>query len=144
VHALFFHRNQLACPITNSYLLCNGPTSILTDELLNSCNSFRSCAACGSPCVFAYVISFATGLEPGMPLKHLRTTQDLVAKYLMNHGEGLRSTFPKTGTKFDAHLMFLFLIQRENRHRSRTLFQINACENYPLPTSYVQLGTLTH
>jgi len=55
VHAQFFPQNPLACPITNSHLLSNvvtGPTSILMDELLNLCNSFRSCAACGSPCVF--------------------------------------------------------------------------------------------
>jgi hypothetical protein len=55
VLAQFFRQNPLACPITNSHLLSNivnGPTSILTEELLNSCNNFRSCAACGSPCVF--------------------------------------------------------------------------------------------
>jgi hypothetical protein len=55
VHAQFFHQNPLACPITNSHLFSyvgNGLTSSLTDELLNSCNNFRSCAACGSPCVF--------------------------------------------------------------------------------------------
>jgi hypothetical protein len=55
VHAQFFRQKPLACPITNSHLLSNvvnGPMSILTDELLNSCYSFRSCAASGSPCVF--------------------------------------------------------------------------------------------
>ena len=30
--------------------------------------------------------------------------------------EGLRSTFSKIGTKFDAHSLFLSLIHRENRH----------------------------
>jgi hypothetical protein len=58
VHALFFHKNPLACPTTISHLLSsivNGPMSILTDELLKSCNSFRSCAACWSPCVFVIV-----------------------------------------------------------------------------------------
>jgi len=58
VHAQFFRQNPLACPITNSHLLSNvvnGPTSILTDDLLNSCKSFRSCAASGSPCVFVIV-----------------------------------------------------------------------------------------
>ena len=58
VHAQFFRQNPLACPITNFHLLsnvANGPTSILTDKLLNSCNSFRSCATCGSPCVFVVV-----------------------------------------------------------------------------------------
>ena len=58
VHAQVFFQNPLACPISNSHLLSNvvnGPTSILTDELLNLCNSFRSCAACGSPCVFVIV-----------------------------------------------------------------------------------------
>ena len=57
VHTKFFRQNPLACPITNSNLLSNvinGPTSILTDELLNSCNSFRSCAACGSPLGFRH------------------------------------------------------------------------------------------
>jgi hypothetical protein len=55
VHAQFFRQNTLACAITNSHLrnVMNGPTSTLTDELLNSCNSFKRCAACGSPCVFA-------------------------------------------------------------------------------------------
>jgi len=55
VYAQFFRQKLLACPITNSHLLSNvvnGPTSILTEELLNSCNSFRSC---GSPCVFVIV-----------------------------------------------------------------------------------------
>jgi hypothetical protein len=58
VHAQFFRQNPMACPITNSHLLSNvvnGPTSILTEELLNSCISFRSCAACVSPCVFVIV-----------------------------------------------------------------------------------------
>ena len=42
VHAQFFCQNPLACPITNSHLLSNvvnGLTSILMDELLNSCNN---------------------------------------------------------------------------------------------------------
>ena len=58
VHAQFFRQNSLACPITNSHLLSNvvnGLMSILTDELLNSFNCFRSCATCGSPCVFVVV-----------------------------------------------------------------------------------------
>ena len=58
VHAQFFHQNLLACPITNSHLLsnvANGLTSILTDELLNSCNCFRSCATCVSPCMLVVV-----------------------------------------------------------------------------------------
>jgi hypothetical protein len=67
----------------------------------------------------------------------------LVPEGLLNHREGLRSTFPKIGTKFDAHSLFLSLFHRENRHRSRTRLQINACENCPRPPSYVQLGTLT-
>jgi hypothetical protein len=114
------------------------------DELLNLCNSFRSCAACGSPCVFVIVNWYTTGLEPGMPLKHLHTTQDLVPEGLLNHYEGLCSTFPKTGTKFDAQLLFLSPIHHENHHRSRIRLQINAWENYPCPPSYMQLGTLTH
>jgi len=55
VHGKFIRQNRLACPITNSHLISNvvnGPTPILTEELLNSCYSFRSCAACGSPCIF--------------------------------------------------------------------------------------------
>ena len=51
VRAQFFRQNLLACPITNSHLLSNivnGPMSILTD-------SFRSCAASGSSCVFVIV-----------------------------------------------------------------------------------------
>jgi len=58
VHSQFFCQNPFACPITNSHLLrnvVNGLTSILTDELLNSCNSFRSCEASVSPCVFVIV-----------------------------------------------------------------------------------------
>ena len=58
VHSQFFCQNSLAFPITNSNLLSNivnDPTSILTDELLNSCNSFRNCAASGSPSVFIIV-----------------------------------------------------------------------------------------
>jgi hypothetical protein len=83
VHALFFLQNLLACPITYSHLLnnvLNCPTSIMTEELLNSYNRFRSCAACGSPCMFVIVNWCATGLEPGMPMKHLCTTQDSVPK----------------------------------------------------------------
>jgi hypothetical protein len=56
VRAQFFQKNPLACPITNPHLLSNdvtGPVSILAEELLNSCNSLRSCAACGSLFVFA-------------------------------------------------------------------------------------------
>jgi len=146
VHAQFFHQNPLACLITNSHLLsnvANGPTSILTDEPLNSCNCFRSCATCGSLCVFDVVKWYVTGLEPGMPLKHMCTTQALVPKALLNHFEGLRGPFPKTGTKFDAHSLFLSLIHHENCHRSRTQLQINTCENCPRPPTYVQLGTLT-
>jgi hypothetical protein len=72
---------------TNAHLLSNVVnclTSILTDKLLNSCNSFRSCVACGSPCVFIIVNRCATGLELGMPLKYLHTTQDLVPKGLFS------------------------------------------------------------
>jgi hypothetical protein len=57
VQAQFFCHNPLACPINNSRLLSNlvnGPTSILM-EVLNSCDSSRSCAACGSPCVFVII-----------------------------------------------------------------------------------------
>jgi hypothetical protein len=147
VHAQSFRQNPLASPITNSHTLSSvvhGPTSILTDELLNSCNSFRSCRVCGSPCVFVIVNRFSTGLEPGMPLKQLRSTQDLIPQGLLNHCECLLSTFLKTGTKLDTHSLFLSLIHRENRHRSRKRLQINSCENCPLPPSYVQLGTLTH
>jgi hypothetical protein len=53
LHAQFFRQNTFACPINSSHLLSNvvnGPNSILADELLNSCNSFRSCAACGCVC----------------------------------------------------------------------------------------------
>jgi len=146
VHTQFLRQNPLARPITNFHLsnVVNGPTLILTDELLNSCNSFRSCAACGSPCVFVIVNWCATGLKPGMPLKHLHMTQALIPRGLLNHCEGLCSTFPKIGIKFDAHSLFLSLIHHENCHRSRTCFQINVCENCPHPPSYVQLGTLTH
>jgi hypothetical protein len=96
-----------------------------------------------SPCVFVIVNWRATSLEPGMPLKHPRTTQALVPVGLLNHCEGLRSTFPKIGTKFDAHSLFLSRIHRENRHRSRKKKKKNACKNSALPPSYVQLGTLT-
>ena len=147
VHSKLFRQNPLACPITNSHLLSNvvnGPTSILTGELVNSCNSFRSCAASASPCVFVVVNWCATGIEPGMPLKLLCMTQALVPEGLLNHCESLCTTYPKIGTKFDAHSLFLSLITRENRHRSRTRLQTNTCENCPLPPSYVQLGTVTH
>ena len=127
VNTQFFCQNPLACPITNSHLLSNvvnGPTSILTDELLNSCNSFRSCAASGSPCVFVIINRCAASLEPGMPLKHLRTTQALVTEGLLYHCDGIRSTFPKTGTKFDAHLLFLSLVHCEKRQGLRTRLQM--------------------
>ena len=145
-YAMFLAQNPLACPITNSHLLSNvnAPKSILMDELLNLCNSFRSCAASGSPRMVIIVNWCATGHEPGMPLKHRRTTQALVSEGLLNHCEGLRSTFPKIGTKFDAHSLLLSLIHCENHHRSRTRLQINACGNCPRPPTYVQLGTLSH
>jgi hypothetical protein len=111
---------------------------------LNSCNSFSSCAACGSPCVFVIVNWCATGLGLSMPLKHLRTTQDLVPEGLLNHCDGLRSTFLKIGTNVYAHSLFLSLIHRENRHRSSSRLQTKAYENCPRLPSYVQLGTLTH
>jgi hypothetical protein len=46
--------------------------------------------------------------------------------WLMNHWEGLHSTFPKIDTKSDAHLLFLFLIHSENCHRSHTRLQIHS------------------
>jgi hypothetical protein len=82
-----------------------------------------------------------TDLELGMPLKHLRTPQDLVPEDLLYHREGLYCSFPKIGTKFDIHLLYLSLIHHANHHRSRTQLQINECENCPHPPSYVQLGT---
>ena len=117
VHAQFFHQNPLACLITNFHLFSNvakGPTSILTDDLFNSCNSFRSCATCGSPCAFVIFNLCSTGIEPGMPLKHLSTTESLVPEALLNNFEGFRSNFPKIVTKFDAHSLFLCLILRKN------------------------------
>jgi hypothetical protein len=63
---------------------------------------------------------------------------------LLSHCEGLRSAFPKIGTKSAAHSLFISLISHENSHRSRTRLHTNACENCPHPPSYVQLGTLTH
>ena len=146
VHAQFFRQNSLACPITNFHLLsnvANDPTSILTDELLNSCNSFRSCATCGSLCVFVVVNWCATGLERGMSLKHLCTIHVFVPEALLNHFDGFRSTFPNIGTKCDTHSLFLSLIHHENRHGSRTRFQINACKNCPLHPTYVKLATQT-
>ena len=47
---------------------------------------------------------------------------------LVEFCDGLRSTFPKIGRKFDAHSLFLSMIQRTNRRGSRTRLQINACE----------------
>jgi hypothetical protein len=85
----------------------------------------------------------ATGLEPGMPLKHLITTQALVPEALLNHFEGFRRTFPKIGTKFDAHSLFLSLIHRKIRHGSRTRLQINACKNCQRHSTYVKLGRQT-
>jgi len=63
-----------------------------------------------------------------MPLKHLCTTQALVPEALFNHFEGFRSTFPKVGTKFDEHSLFLSLIHHENRHGSRTQLRTNVCK----------------
>jgi hypothetical protein len=70
--------------------------------------------------------------------------EDLVPEGLLKHCEGLRSTFPKIGTKFGAHLLSLSLIHCENLNRSSTRPQINACVTCPRPPSYMQLGTLTH
>jgi hypothetical protein len=42
----------------------------------------------------------------------MRTTQDLVPEGFLNHCVCLRSTFPKTGKKFEAHSLFLSLIHR--------------------------------
>jgi hypothetical protein len=97
-----------------------------------------------SSCVFIIFNRRATSPEPGMPLKPLRTAQDLVPEGLLNHCEGLRSTFPKISKKVDAKSLFLSLFHRENRHRSHTRLQINACENCLLPLNYVQLGTMTY
>jgi hypothetical protein len=105
----FFRQNPLACPITNSHLLSNvvnGPTSILTDKLSNSCNSFKICAACESPCVFIIINWCGTGYELGMPMKHPHTTQDSVPEGLLNHCQHLHNTFPKSGIKSDVHCSF--------------------------------------
>jgi hypothetical protein len=147
VHVQFFRQNRLVCPITNSLFLrnvANDTTSVLKKELLNLCYSIKSCAISGSPCVFVIGNRCATGLEPGMLLKHLYMTHVLVPESLLYHYECLRSTFPKIGTKFDAHSLFFSLIHRANLHGSRTRLQTNACGNCPRPPSYVQLGTLTH
>jgi hypothetical protein len=60
---------------------------------------------------------------------------------MLDHFEGFRSTFPKIGTKFDAHSLFLSLIHRKNRHGSRTQLQINACKNCPRHPTNVKLDT---
>ena len=146
VHAQFFRQNPLACPITNFHLLSNvtnGLTSILTDELLISCNSLRNCATCGSPCVFVVVNWCATGLELGMPLKHLCTAQALIPEALLIHFENFCSTFPKIGTKSDAHSQFVSLIHREKSHGARTRLQINPCKNCTRHPTYVKPGTRT-
>ena len=133
LHVQFFRQNPLACPITNVHLLSNvtnDPTSILTNDRLNSCNGFRSCATCGSPGVFIVVNWCASGLEPGISLKHLCTTQALVPEALLNHFEGFCSTFPKICTKSDAHSsLFLSLIYCQIRHASRKRLHINAHKN---------------
>jgi hypothetical protein len=101
------------------------------------------CSLWGLP-VCSSLSTDVTRLDPGLPLKHLRMTPALVPEGLLNHCEGLCSTFPKIGTNFDTHSLFLSLIHHENRHRSRTRLQTNACENCPCPPSYAHLGTLTH
>jgi hypothetical protein len=63
----------------------------------------------------------------------------LIPEGLFNHCECLRSTFLKIRTKFDSQSLFLPLIHRENRHRSRTRLKINACEK--LATSTQLLAT---
>jgi len=76
-----------------------------------------------------------------MPLKHLRMTQALVPEGLLNHCEGLHSTFHKIGTKFDAHSLFLSLIHCENCHMSYcTTPNKHVCK---LPTS-TQLHATWH
>jgi hypothetical protein len=44
----------------------------------------------------------------------------LVPEDLMSQCDGFRTTFPKIGTKFDAHSLFFSLIHCENRQESRT------------------------
>jgi hypothetical protein len=100
------------------------------------------CNFCVSLCVRSRQLMCYS--EPGMPLKHLRTIQTLVTEGLLNHCECLRSTSTNIGTKCDVNLLFLFLIPRENRRRSRTRLQTNECEKCPRPPNFVQLGTLTH
>jgi hypothetical protein len=126
----------LACPITSSHLSDVKPDGWAFEFVQQFQHLCSLCSLCSS--------WRATGLELGTPLKHLRTTQDLVPEGLLNHSEGLRSTFSKTGTQSDAHALFLTLTHRENRHTSRTRLQINACGNWPRPPSYMQHGTMTH
>jgi hypothetical protein len=78
------------------------------------------------------------------PSVRLQPAYSSVPEGLLNHCEGISSTFPKLGTKFDAHSLFHSLIHREYHHRSRTRLDINTCENCSRPPCYVQLGTLTH
>jgi hypothetical protein len=61
-------------------------------------------------------------------------------KACLNHCEGLHSTFPKIGTTFDAHSLFLSLIHPENRHRPRTRLQINMFENCTCPPTTCNLA----
>jgi hypothetical protein len=74
---------------------------------MSSWNRATVAGDCESSCVFVIVNWYATDL-PGMRLKHLRTTQDLVPEGLLNHCESFRSTFHKTVTKCEAHSFFFF------------------------------------
>jgi hypothetical protein len=139
VHAQFLRQNPLACPIINFHLLSSA--GMVRYRSLRKNSWIRATVSVAVQLVGLPVCSSLstdvrpTGLQPGMPLKHLRRVQYLVPEGLLNHCEGLRSTFPKTGTKFDAHLLFHSPIQRANRRRARTRLQINACENCPRPPS---------
>jgi hypothetical protein len=102
----------------------NGPTLILTDKVMNSSSSFRSCETCGSPCVFVIIDWYANGYEPVIPLKHLRTTQDWHKIWCT-----LAVPFSELSWKLP-QVMFM----TTNKH----------VWNCPRPPSYMELYTLTH
>jgi hypothetical protein len=103
------------------------------DELLNSCKFEELCSLWISLCVHHRQLMCDrswTGHANETPTYDSR----FGLRSLLNHCEGLRSTLPRISTKFDAHSLFLSLIHRENRHRSRRRLQ------WELPTS-TQLRT---
>nr|CAD7267104.1 unnamed protein product [Timema shepardi] len=125
VHTQIRSQNLLACSKTNSHLLSkvlNGPSSILTNDLLKFVISHDGCcAAAGPPCVFVVLNRCPTCLEPGMPLKHWCTAhaffieplylEPITSQFLLAHHDTIMAMIKGAESRVEPHQPIESLVQ---------------------------------